>query len=97
MKKLVKEIPPELLVLCPPCTWAAGPFNLNKLNMSSTEVAEKQRLSMLFINSCCNLIELQLKSNNRILFEHSKGSVAWKLPRVCKLIPYMHVDECDFY
>ena len=96
VKKLVKETPPELLVLCPPCTWAGGPFNLNKLNMSSTEVAEKQRLTILFINSCCDLIELQLESDNRVLFEHPKGSIVWKLPRVCKLIPYTYVVEFNF-
>ena len=95
MKKLIKETPPELLVLCPPCTWAGGWFNLNQLYMSPEEVAEKQRLTMLFINFCCELMELQLASGNRVLFEHPKGSAAWKMPKVQKLVRRMHEVECD--
>jgi hypothetical protein len=95
MKKLIKETAPELLALCPPCTWAGGWFNLNQIYMSPEEVAEKQRLTMLFINFCCELMEIQLASGNRVVFEHPKGSIAWKLPRVQKLLQRMHVVECD--
>ena len=95
MKKLIKETAPKLLALCPPCTWAGGWFNLNQLYMSQEEVAEKQRLTMLFINFCCELMEIQLASGSRVVFEHPKGSIAWKLPRVQKLLQRMHVVECD--
>ena len=95
MKRIVKETPPELLVVCPPCTWAGGWFNLNRMFMSPEEQAEKQRVTMLYINFCCELMELQLQSGSRIMFEHPKGSIAWKMPRIQKLMSRMHVVECD--
>lgn len=34
MRDIIQHSPPELLVLCPPCTWAGGWYHLNKLKMS---------------------------------------------------------------
>ena len=36
----LKDNPPELLVLCPPCTDEGGLFHLNKQKMASRRVSE---------------------------------------------------------
>ena len=79
MKDILEKNPPELLVLCPPCTWAGGWFHLNKHKMNPEEVREKERLTHLFINFCRELIDIQLKHHKRVMFEHPKSSIAWQL------------------
>ena len=79
MKSIIEESPPDLLVLCPPCTWAGGWFHLNRHKMNPEEVREKERLTHLFINFCSELIDIQLKHGKRVLFEHPKSSIAWHL------------------
>lgn len=95
MKDLITRYPPELLVLCPPCTWAGGWFHLNKYFMDPSELAEKQRLTTLFVNFCCELIEIQLKSNRRVLFEHPQGSSVWSMPSVRSLLDRTHLIDLD--
>lgn len=95
MKDLITRYPPELLVLCPPCTWAGGWFHLNKYFMDPSELAEKQRLTTLFVNFCCELIEIQLKSNGRVLFEHPQGSSVWSMPSVKSLLDRTHLVDLD--
>ncbi len=85
MKQLISETPPELLVLCPPCTWAGGWFHLNKCFMSKEEILEKQRWTTLFVNFCCDLIEIQLSRGGRVLFEHPLSSTVWTMPRMLAL------------
>ena len=91
MRRLVKETPPELLVLCPPCTWAGGWFHLNRFKMDSSVVAEKEFLTRLFINFCKELAEEQLRNGGRVLFEHPKDSIAWQLLK--PIIPKMHLVD----
>eukprot|EP00435_Cladocopium_sp_Y103_P060490 s2072_g22.t1 len=95
MREIVKNTPPELLLCCPPCTWAGGWFHLNQLYMDPSEVEKRRVLTMLFINFCCELIELQLDSGGHALLEHPKPSMIWKLPRVQRLMERMHLIECD--
>lgn len=79
MKEIVRTTPPELLVLCPPCTWAGGWFHLNKTKMSAGDVREKQLLTRLFIRFCGELIDIQLSNGGRVMFEHPLDSIAWSL------------------
>lgn len=95
MREIVKETPPELLMCCPPCTWAGGWFHLNKCFMDPKELEEKRVLTMLFINFCCELIEMQLDAGGYAVLEHPKPSMIWKLPRVQKLLKRMQLIECD--
>ena len=95
MRELIKNSPPDLLLCCPPCTWSGGWFHLNKHFMDPSEVREKQLLSTLFVNFCCELIELQLDAGGRAVLEHPKPSMIWKLPRVQRLAMRMQVVDCD--
>ena len=79
MRDIISGRRPDLLVLCPPCTWAGGWFHLNRLHMSEADVRERGMLTRLFINFCKQLIRLQLAHGGRVLFEHPKDSVAWTL------------------
>ena len=79
MRKIVQDTPPELLVCCPPCTWAGGWYHLNKLHLSPEDRRQKDFLTRLFINFCAQLIEIQLAHGKRVLFEHPRDSVAWSL------------------
>ena len=79
MKEIVKSTPPELLVLCPPCTWAGGWFHLNKVKMSPADAREKEVLTRLFVRFCGELIDIQLANGGRVMFEHPLDSVAWIL------------------
>ena len=91
LRRIVKDTPPELLVLCPPCTWAGGWFHLNRTKMDPAEVAKKEFLTKLFINFCKELAEEQLRNGGRIMFEHPKDSIAWQLLQ--PIIPRMHVVD----
>ena len=95
MRELVTNTPPELLICCPPCTWAGGWFHLNRLTMSEAEVREKQMLTALFTNFCCQLIEIQTAHGKRALFEHPKPSCVWKMPKMQKLCTQLHTVDCD--
>ena len=75
MRTIVRDTPPELLVCCPPRTWAGSWHRLNKNRMSPHDRREKDFLTKLFIDFCGQLIEEQLKSGGRLLFEHPRDSV----------------------
>ena len=79
MRDIVAKRKPDLLMLCPPCTWAGGWFHLNRTHMTAEQVQEKTLLTRLFINFCCQLIQIQLKNGGRVVFEHPRDSVAWNI------------------
>ena len=91
--------PPELLLLCPPCTDAGGWFNLNKCYMSMQEyLARKLRLKR-FLKFCKRLITNQLKTHGRFVFEHPAPSVVWKDPEMrawCDELTSFVTDMCCF-
>ena len=95
MRRLVGECPPELLVLCPPCTWAGGWYHLNKCYLSEDERRHRDVLTSLFLNFCADLAQLQLDAGGRVLFEHPKSSCVWKNPRWQKLASRMFSVEVD--
>lgn len=82
MRDIVVNHPPELLVCSPPCTWAGGWFHLSKMHMSDAELREKRTLTTLFINFCCELIEVQVGHGKHAMFEHPLPSMAWSMPRM---------------
>lgn len=77
VKKFLKENPPDLLILCPPCTHEGGWFNLNATKMTPQEYLQKKRLSRMFIRFCCELFENQVQAGKQALFEHPPGAKTW--------------------
>ena len=61
MRSCVQESKPDLLILCPPCTWAGGWYHLNRCYMSDEECREKDRLTKLFVNFSAELAQDQLR------------------------------------
>ena len=57
VQQFLADHPPDLLVLCPPCTYEGGWFNLNACTMHPEEYLRKKRLSRLFVRFCCELFE----------------------------------------
>ena len=91
-KQFLKQHPPDLLVLCPPCTYEGGWFNLNACTMDPMEYLKKRRLSRLFIRYCCDLFEQQVQAGKQALFEHPLGAKTWTYEEMqCLLNKYFHV------
>lgn len=78
--------PPELLLLCPPCTDEGGWFNLNACTMDPIEYAKRARRSRMFIRFCCRLYKQQVQVGGRAIPEHPKGSRLWTYPEVHELL-----------
>ena len=95
MRDLVQSEPPELLVLCPPCTWAGGWYELNKMYLSEEERSQRDSLTKLFLNFCADLAEIQIAAGKRVVFEHPKRSRAWKLPKFQALASKMYQVDLD--
>ena len=95
MRDLVQSEPPELLVLCPPCTWAGGWYELNKMYLSEEERSQREYLTKLFLNFCADLAEIQIAAGKRVVFEHPRKSRAWKLPKFQALARKMHQVDLD--
>jgi hypothetical protein len=57
--KELRENPPNLLILCPPCADEGGCFNLNSLHMDASEYVRRVQRSRMFIRLCCKLFEQQ--------------------------------------
>lgn len=74
------KFPPELLIVCPPCTDAGGWFNLNKYYMDIAEYLRKKKELKLFKEFTKKLIRQQLSLGGRFVFEHPVGSEVWHDP-----------------
>lgn len=84
-KQLKEELrlhPPELLILCPPCTDESGWIHLNSTRMDRLEYLRRKSQSRMFIRFCCELFRQQIQLGGRALFEHPTGSDMWKYPEV---------------
>eukprot|EP00435_Cladocopium_sp_Y103_P006224 s2324_g2.t1 len=71
------QFPPDLLVICPPCTNAGGWFHLNSLRMPVHEVLKRKLLLKRQKAFCKKLIKKQLATGGRVLFEHPSPSSVW--------------------
>ena len=99
MTQLVQASPPDLLVLCPPCTWAGGWYHLNRCYLSPEERRQKELTTRLFLNFSASLAQIQLASGGRVMFEHPFSSSAWQLPQMQRLREKMFevsVDMCAY-
>ena len=101
-KELLQEIrehPPELLILCPPCTDEGGWFNLNSLKWDHFEYLRRIRQSRSFIRFCIELFKLQTSLGGRALFEHPTGARTWHYPEMkalCRRFPVVKCHMCCF-
>ena len=77
VEDLLVRDPPDLLVLCPPCTHEGGWWYLNRHKMSQTEFLKCRAQSRSFIRWCCKLFRLQVQQGRRAVFEHSLPSQVW--------------------
>ena len=95
----VEQRPPELLVLCPPCTDAGGWFHLNKCFMSPQEYLRRKWLLRGHLKLCKELMKIQLKHGGRFIFEHPVGSAVWKdsdMRKWCNDLTSFVIDMCCF-
>ena len=90
----LQQTPPELLVLCPPCTDEGGWFNLNSLHMSTVERAHRIAQSRMYIKFCVQLYEQQVSLGKKALIEHPHGSRLWNYPEIRKLSQSGHLLKC---
>lgn len=92
VKHELQAQPPDLLVLCPPCTNEGGWWNLNSSFLTLEEKMKKQRESRLYIRFCCELYTQQVQSGRHAIFEHPKGARTWSYSEVKALLG--HVVKC---
>ena len=94
VKSELRQNPPDLLLVCPPCTNEGGWWHLNSSHMSMAERTQKQRESRLYIKFCCELYEQQISLGRMAVFEHPKGAKTWVYPEVKKLVQFNHLVKC---
>lgn len=72
--------PPDLLVLCPPCTHEGGWWHFNASKLPPHLVLKLKMRSRMFIRFCLELFEQQVAKGRYAMFEHPLGSQVWTLP-----------------
>ena len=95
----IQEHPPELLILCPPCTDEGGWFNLNSTKWDHFEYLRRIRRSRSFIRFCIELFKLQTGLGGRALFEHPTGARTWHYPEMktlCRRFPVVKCHMCCY-
>ena len=95
----LKDNPPELLVLCPPCTDEGGWFHLNSCYMTPLEYLQRKARSRAFIRFCARLFRNQVEAGGRAVFEHPSGSRLWTYPEMlalCRKHPVLKLHMCRF-
>ena len=99
LKTELWNYPPELLILCPPCTDAGGWFHLNKWYMSMQEFLRRKHMLRVFKKFCKELIAQQIALGGRFVFEHPIGSEVWQDPEMvelCNELCPFKTDMCCF-
>eukprot|EP00435_Cladocopium_sp_Y103_P044898 s702_g12.t1 len=90
----LRDVPPDLLVLCPPCTDEGGWFHLNSCTMDPKEYIRRVRQSRLFIRFCCQLFKQQVALGGQAVLEHPQGSQLWTYAEVRALIDEFELLTC---
>ena len=99
VEKDLKDNPPDLLVLCPPCTDEGGWFHLNSCYMTPLEYLQRKARSRVFIRFCARLFKNQIEAGGRAVFEHPSGSRLWTYPEIltlCRKHPVLKLHMCRF-
>ena len=99
LKAELLENPPDLLVLCPPCTHEGGWFHLNSTRMDRLLYLKRKARSRSFVRFCCELFRQQVACGKRALFEHPTGSNIWSYPEMTALTkkhPVVKLHMCQY-
>eukprot|EP00435_Cladocopium_sp_Y103_P028105 s3508_g7.t1 len=95
----MKAHPPELMVLCPPCTDAGGWFHLNAHKMPILEVLKRRLRLKKQREFCKKLITQQIESGGRFMFEHPSPACTWDDPQFVKwsdMFPAFNTHMCCY-
>ena len=92
--KMLHDNPPELLVVCPPCTYEGGWHNLNERYMDPQVALQKRLQSRMFIRFACQLFEQQVSLGKRAIFEHPSGARTWTYEEMVRLLKRHHWCKC---
>lgn len=87
LKEELRQSPPDLLALCPPCTNESGWIHLNATKMDRLEFLRRKAQSRMFIRFCCDLSRAVL---------HPTPSQMWQYPASSILGPkvFRHKASC---
>ena len=69
LKQELRDNPPELLTLSPPCTHEGGWFNLNSTKMERFEYLKLKAQSRILIRFCAELFQQQVSLGGRAVWE----------------------------
>ena len=86
--------PPDLLVLCPPCTDEGGWFHLNSTKWERWKYLQRKAKSRAFIRYCARLFRNQVQRGKQALFEHPTGAQTWQYPEIQNLCKKYHTVKC---
>ena len=86
--------PPDLLVLCPPCTDEGGWFHLNSTKWDRWEYLRRKAKSRAFIRYRAKLFRNQVQRGKQALFEHPTGAQTWQYPEIQSLCRKYHTVKC---
>ena len=92
---MLDEACPELLVVCPPCTYWGGWDNLNQYFRTAAERARLIRIARQQVRFCERQIRKQLDRGGDFLFEHPLRSRVWKSPILEYLVSKFGVNRID--
>ena len=97
--KEIDKLCPQLLVLCPPCTFWGGWDHLNRVYRSPLENARLNRSKRNQVKFCSVQAEKQIARGGEILFEHPWGSEVWdssELETLVKRFGVQRTDMCSY-
>eukprot|EP00435_Cladocopium_sp_Y103_P030418 s52_g7.t1 len=90
----IRQDPPDLLVLCPPCTDEGGWFHLNSTKWDQLVYRQRVARSRSFLRFCAKLFQLQADSGRQAIFEHPTGAKTWKYPEIRSLCQRYYTVKC---
>ena len=93
LEQSLHDDPPELLILCPPCTDEGGWFHLNSTRWDRLKYLQRVAQSRSHIRFCLKLFRQQVDRGRRALFEHPTGAKTWHYPEMKTLCRRFHTTK----
>ena len=95
---LLDELCPELLIVCPPCTYSGGWEYLNSCYRTPLERAKLLHENRARLKFSRQQIEKQVQRGGEFMFEHPWGASTWNDPEfeiLCKKYGVLKTDMCQ--
>ena len=95
---LLDELCPELLVVCPPCTYSGGWEHLNSCYRTPLERAKLMRENRARLKFSRQQIEKQVQRGGEFMFEHPWGASTWndrEFEALCDKFGVIKTDMCQ--